>query len=102
MQDQQHLHFNMDMKGDVNIQKGEDPTQDTLQDLGMKYDMNTQAGENPLQAILQEVYEEVGMKPDGNQSRQMADAAKELSAASQAAGQSQLVSESILLQGRPV
>eukprot|EP00969_Alexandrium_andersonii_P199011 8788225-Alexandrium_andersonii.AAC.1 len=40
--------------------------------------------------------------PGGGQGRQAADAAKELSAASQAADQGQLASESILLQGQPV
>eukprot|EP00969_Alexandrium_andersonii_P172386 7620493-Alexandrium_andersonii.AAC.1 len=70
--------------------------------LDTRYDANIQTDEILMQATLQEVYEEVGMKPDGDQSRQAADAARELSAASQAAGQSQLASESILLQGRPV
>eukprot|EP00969_Alexandrium_andersonii_P097729 4314683-Alexandrium_andersonii.AAC.1 len=63
---------------------------------------STQVGEDTLQATLQESYEEVGMKPGGGQGRQAADAAKEFSAASQAAEQGQLAPESTLLQGQPV
>eukprot|EP00969_Alexandrium_andersonii_P316248 13971335-Alexandrium_andersonii.AAC.1 len=42
------------------------------------------------------------MTPDGEKSRQAADAARALSEAAQAAAQSQVASESILLQGQPV